>query len=266
MLKGIFNIILFLLLTALTQVGGVVLLLTEIIISGFPKNWKRTVYGTILFVVIYGIFSTYALPALAKNWGKERIMPTEFLQPRSFMTILTNRNYVTSEMLAEAISVSKKMNNLYYGTVTYYYDASFPLWPWFPTLPHLSHKTGKELDLGFYYSDADGASLNPPSWIGYGFFEEPEEGELNQAAECKKQGNLFYSFTKILAPFSKKKDRIFDLAKTAALLEMIDDHEMIKTVFVEPHIAERLGVSHEKIKFHGCHSVRHDDHFHIEVR
>jgi len=39
----------------------------------------------------------------------------------------------------------------------------------------------------------------------------------------------------------------------------------VKKIFLEPHLKQRMGLTHPKIRFHGCHSVRHDDHIHIEI-
>lgn len=37
-------------------------------------------------------------------------------------------------------------------------------------------------------------------------------------------------------------------------------------IFIEKHLEERLRLSsHSKIRQAGCHSVRHDDHIHIQL-
>ncbi len=39
----------------------------------------------------------------------------------------------------------------------------------------------------------------------------------------------------------------------------------VEKIFVEPHLAERLGVQADTIRFQGCRAARHDDHIHMQV-
>ncbi|WP_326494137.1 hypothetical protein [Ensifer sp. SL37] len=39
----------------------------------------------------------------------------------------------------------------------------------------------------------------------------------------------------------------------------------IEKIFVEPHLAQRLGVEAGSIRFQGCRAARHDDHIHMQV-
>lgn len=40
----------------------------------------------------------------------------------------------------------------------------------------------------------------------------------------------------------------------------------VRKIFLEPHLKTRLKLSkYSKIRFHGCHSVRHDDHIHLQL-
>ncbi|NNE79114.1 MAG: hypothetical protein HKN18_02480 [Silicimonas sp.] len=36
-------------------------------------------------------------------------------------------------------------------------------------------------------------------------------------------------------------------------------------IFLEPHLADRLGVAGDKVRFQGCRAARHDDHIHIQL-
>jgi hypothetical protein len=40
----------------------------------------------------------------------------------------------------------------------------------------------------------------------------------------------------------------------------------VARIFVEPYLAERLGVAGGKVRFQGCWAARHDDHVHVEIR
>ena len=36
-------------------------------------------------------------------------------------------------------------------------------------------------------------------------------------------------------------------------------------IFIEPHLKQRLGIKNQKVRFHGCGAVRHDDHIHLQI-
>jgi hypothetical protein len=40
----------------------------------------------------------------------------------------------------------------------------------------------------------------------------------------------------------------------------------VTRIFIEPHLADRLGVGGGKVRFQGCRAARHDDHLHVEIR
>ena len=69
------------------------------------------------------------------------------------------------------------------------------------------------------------------------------------------------------ARFAKDTPALFDPERTSSLVKIITDHKMIEKVFIEPHLKVRMGLEgNEKVRFHGCHAVRHDDHLHVEGR
>jgi len=102
--------------------------------------------------------------------------------------------------------------------------------------------------------------------MGDGACELPQSGEKDQAAICERQGYWQYSLLqKITSPFNAT-NRVFDEAANAKLLRHIAKHESIGKIFIEPHLKTRLGLGDiDKIRFHGCGAVRHDDHIHIQL-
>ena len=43
-------------------------------------------------------------------------------------------------------------------------------------------------------------------------------------------------------------------------------NKAIKKIFIEPHLKTRWGLkNYQKIRYHGCHAVRHDDHIHVQL-
>lgn len=159
------------------------------------------------------------------------------------------------------------MQQKYPGSVINYLDAGFPLFNGYPLYPHLSHDDGKKLDLAFFYFSPDThlALNDAPSPTGYGICEEPRPGEQNMPAICAKK-NWQYDLMRRLIPQSAKNGFLFDSVRTKALLGLILAEPAIEKVFIEPHLRTRLGLAGNKIRFHGCNAVRHDDHIHIQMK
>ena len=49
-------------------------------------------------------------------------------------------------------------------------------------------------------------------------------------------------------------------------LDLFNKNNYIEKVFIEPHLKTRLNLTSNKIRFHGCQAVRHDDHIHLQVK
>jgi len=273
-LKVISIILIVFFLTVLTQVGGVVYLVSRVFfkkINGFSTNrLKLSFYKLVLFLLIY-TFSTFLLvPLIAKPFGRVPLPYTETnnLQPLNFLTCFLNRNYVAIELREPVFRVANQMNSIYPGTTINYLDANFPFINNFPLFPHLSHNDGKKLDLSFCYNDAkSGQETNKcPSFIGYGIVEEPTANEMNTAASCAENGNWEYSLLSKIVSQKNKVNFSFNKDKTRSLVTLFASEKSIGKIFIEPHLKIRLGLTSNKIKFQGCKSVRHDDHVHIQLK
>ncbi|NOQ75818.1 MAG: hypothetical protein GQ574_27685 [Crocinitomix sp.] len=278
LIKIIGLIFLILLLTVLTQVGGIILLL-------FLLIWKKTLnkierlktarkiyrlgIKTGSFLIFYLLICLFIVPILARPFGRVPLpMNHANLQPLNIMTCLLNRHYVTEELLDATLSATEDLNTVYPGTVIAYLDANFPFIDAFPLLPHLSHDDGEKLDLAFLYTASEnGEALNDaaPSFIGYGVFEEPFPSEQNQPDFCKNKGYWQYSILGSLVPQWNKSDYQFDIERTKALLQILTKEPAINKIFIEPHLKTRMNLHSDKIRYHGCGAVRHDDHIHIQL-
>ncbi|MFT3704142.1 MAG: hypothetical protein QM802_17375 [Agriterribacter sp.] len=163
---------------------------------------------------------------------------------------------------------AKEMNQKFPGTVLNYLDANFPFINGFPLLPHLSHNDGKKLDIAFCYIDnATGMQSNDaPSPIGYGISELPRANEINTSNFCSSQGYWQYSFLSKIVPQNNKKQFSFDSSRTKEVVTCFAAKSGIGKIFIEPHLKTRLGLISDKIRFHGCQAVRHDDHIHIQLK
>lgn len=269
------KILLVILLTVLTQVGGVVLVLSlalhRLVDKHVMVRRQRVLTKAILFVVLYVSVTFTIVPLLAGLTGRVRMPLTQHnhVKPATVVTCLLNRNYVQPELREVVYKVANNMHRLDNSFVLCYLDACFPFGNGFPLFPHLSHNDGKKIDLAFVYRNATDNTLSnsSPSVIGYGVSEGPEAGEEDRAAYCTKCGYKQYGLLNQLVPQNNHNRYVFDEALTATLVKQFVTDARIGKVFIEPHLKQRLGLQqYDKIRFQGCRSVRHDDHLHVQLQ
>lgn len=262
------------LLTILTQVGGIAYLIS-LLTCRLTDKWtdnrllKRS-FRFLSFLIIYLLATFVLVPVIAKQTRRVPLplTATNHLQPLNILTFLLNRNYVVPQLEKAVFAVAAQMNSRFPGTTVNYLDANFPFGTGFPLFPHLSHNDGKKIDISFCYTDAlSGKPTNEsPSIIGYGVCEEPLPNEGSTAQRCSEEGYWQYSFLADITPQGGKKDFIFDSRKTKELVNLFVANPAIGKIFIEPHLKRRLNLRSEKIRFHGCQAVRHDDHIHVQMK
>ncbi len=154
-------------LTVLTQIGGVALLLSLLI----SRKWKSTIRNksVLTFLVVYSALSLLVVPNLARYFGRVKISNSENISPVNYAYVLMNRNYVVPELHEVLVRTSSLLRKD--GIKVKYLDANFPFINSFPLLPHLSHNDGKKIDLLFVYTDVNGKVTNRcKSLSGYGIY------------------------------------------------------------------------------------------------
>lgn len=256
------RIFIFSLLTILTQVGGIIYLINIVV----HRFWKNGFRGSkiVTFVFLYLVFTFIIIPPIAPLAGREKVKNLDNVKPASFITALCNRNYVQPELndlLKEVGSDMKK-----HGITVLYLDANFPFLNKFPMIPHLSHYDGKKIDLCFVYEDNGVFSEKCKSVSGYGVFEEPRPHEFNQTKNCLAKGYNHYTLNQYTSFGAINNHLTFSEKGSKILLQSILNNHKTGKVFVEPHLSHRMNLSHSKIRFQGCHSVRHDDHIHLQLK
>lgn len=153
--------------------------------------------------------------------------------------------------------VAERVASAFPGTWITFMDASWPS-GMRPMPPHLSHGDGRQVDVALFYVDRNGQPLPvPPMRHGYGAFEPPEAGEARPCANVHRPG----------PNDDPPPDRAWrlDAARTAFLIRTLVDDPRVARILVEPHLEARLGFAgHPKLRFPGCHAMRHDGHVHVE--
>jgi energy-coupling factor transporter transmembrane protein EcfT len=274
LLKILLGLLLICLLTAVTQIGGVVFLISiltfGLIDKRLNRRWTRVTVKILSFVTLYLVFVFVIVPLTAKPFGRVQlpVFEKQHLKPANIWTSLLNRNYVRPQLREITYKVAESMNNKYPGTTINYLDANFPFINKFPLLPHLSHNDGKKLDLSFQYNDSQTGQMTNdiPSFIGYGICEEPKEGEENKPEECDKKGYWQYNLLRDIVSQDNKDKFTFDNMRTKELVNSFASDDGLGKIFIEPHLKTRLGLTSNKIRFHGCQAVRHDDHIHVQLK
>jgi hypothetical protein len=213
-----------------------------------------------LFMLLYGIAVFVVVPPLAQAFNKVKINNSTNLKPATWLTVLLNRDYVTPQLHAVLQRTAKRMPVVYL-------DACFPFFDGFPLLPHLSHNDGRKIDLSFVYVDPNGErKQTTKSVTGYGVFEAPQSGEVDQPEICKNKGYWQYNLAQYLTLGKVNSELVFSEEQTRQLIQLVLQEDAIQKVFLEPHLVKRLHISHSKMRYHGCYAVRHDDHIHIQVK
>jgi hypothetical protein len=266
LLSFVLHTVAVLLLTALTQIGGLIWLLCYLL-AGRWKG-KRIGRALLMFVPLYLLITAAVLPIASGYFGRTPlpVFTSPTLKPANLMYPLLNRHYVTPNTRRVLQEVADQLRQQHPNTELHYLDAGFPLFKKFPLLPHLSHTDGRKVDLAFFYLRPDGTVTNEiPSRSGYGVFEGPAENEQATAEACQGKGYWQYSYPQYLTMGSRPNLK-FDALRTKRVLKLLLEQKEIGKVFLEPHLQQRLGLSAAaKIRFHGCGAVRHDDHIHMQT-
>ena len=262
LLKSILIILLFGLLTVITQIGGIVYVLSVLI----SRNWKKKLRfkTAIIFMGLY-LFSTFLIvPLIAPIFGREKVKHAKKIGATNYMTVLLNRNYVKPELNELLIKTAKNLE----GTEIeiHYLDASLPFINKFPLLPHLSHNDGKKIDISLIYESNGIIKKGQKSVSGYGVFEDPNSNEFDQINKCINNGYIQYDFPKYLTFGSINDDFVFSEKGTRKLITTILNNQNLGKLFIEPHLKSRMNLKDKRIRYHGCKAVRHDDHIHVQLK
>jgi hypothetical protein len=256
------RLILFVILTILTQIGGVVYLISRLVNKKI--KWESRFKPLAVFVVLYSVFTFGIVPMLAPVFGREKVQNTEQIRATSYFTIICNRNYVRPELNVLLQKTAKELAGT--DIMISYLDGNFPFMNRFPLLPHLSHHDGKKLDLSFIYQTEDGEiTAQQKSNSGYGVFAYPFKNEKDQTQRCLNAGYFQYDYTKYATLGRKNKALKFSEKGTKKLIQAILKNKSLGKLFIEPHLKSRMNLRDSRIRFHGCQAVRHDDHIHIQL-
>ncbi len=271
-----FPIFMVILLTVLTQIGGLIYLLCMPVFRLLNEKFGRQILRMLLrisvFGVVYGVATFVVVPPLAIHFGRVP-MPynndSSRIQPWNFGTILLNRHYVLPNLKAVTEGVAEKLEKTNSGAVITYLDCGFPFFDGFRLYPHLSHNDGRKIDISFFYLDAATKKVTNerPSWLGYGVCEEPRSGEEDRPSFCKDKGFWQYNFMRrFIIPQGEKVHFTLDERRTRELMRLFLADNRVQLLLIEPHLEKRLGFTNtQKVRTPPCESVRHDDHIHVAI-
>lgn len=261
------------LLTALTQVGGAVLLLAAILARPAARllRWRRpAVAGTLLFVLLYLGAAFAVIPAAAPAFGREALpcFASEVapLRAETPLFCALNRRYAAPETAQMLRDLAAHLAAAHPGTVLGYLDVGFPfhIADWFRMLPHYLHRRGTSVDLAFFYRDAAGQPASGPSPIGYFIYEQPGPDEPKPCAGVDSVAR--WDFSGLQDVFDGPA---LDEERTRTMLGWLNREGPrydVRFVLLEAHLVQRLGVAGGVVRAQSCRAARHDDHIHVERR
>lgn len=272
LLRAFTHLLAFVVLTVLTQIGGIAYLGAVALVKRLRGSWRiRRLCAVTAFIVLYvglsisasliaPLFGRVPLPCYANVSSK--------LVVQSSLYCVLNRHYVTPSLKQVANDLAEHMAARFPGTRVNVLDANFPFFDGFPLLPHLSHSDGRKLDLAYFYEDRAGQALigETTSPIGYWAFEQPKPARL---ARCAGRTDLLTLRWDMDWFQIFHRDYQLDERRTAAALQWLvteGAERGVSKIFIEPHLATRFNVASKIIRFQGCRAARHDDHIHFQVR
>ena len=257
----------FLILTLLTQIGGLVYLLVLLLAKacGFEKKLALLMvfivaYSVASFATIYvaPIFGRHAVPCFTSETAK--------LKTAHPLYCVLNRNFVTQDLAFLLDKASVAVAQEFAGTQTLVLDANFPFITGFPLLPHLSHDDGLKVDLAFYYQGEDGylkGTMKSP--IGYWGYTQQTKGVDLPCANFNSPLSLRWNFDFLQGYWAQYE---IEPDRTAYLLNwLVSEGQQygLEKVLLEPHLKTSLGLESDLIRFQGCRAACHDDHLHLQV-
>jgi hypothetical protein len=264
------------LLTIVTQIGGVVFILCWLLYRFFIVQKTAHIQQKFLlkistFVTGYLLATFLIVPFVAPIFGRVAlpIFLHKNIRPVNMLTCVLNRNYVRPALKKAVEDVAEQLKTVYPDTEIQYLDANMPFLDGFPLIPHLSHSDGRKLDIAFFYTNTHTAlpTNGKPAWSGYGVFAGPEAGERDRIKECRAQGYWLYDKAKYMSFWKNEADFVLEKDRTRKMTQLFAAHRSIEKMFIEPHLQSRLHLEKEpKIRLHGCKAVRHDDHLHIQIK
>jgi hypothetical protein len=233
------------------------------------NKWLKFSGKLMSFIFLYCLFTFAVVPPLARQTGRNALpfFHTGVLKPLTIWTCILNRHYVRPKLLQAISETADELEESFPGSYINYLDAGFPFFYGFPLFTHLCNNHGRQQDLSFCYNHATGNEKKEyPSPFGYGVYEAARPNEKNMSDECKKKGYWQYDLLNEYIPSESKKQYQLNQSKTMFMLKILATKPIIEKIFIEPHLKTRLGLTSSKIRFQGCHSVRHDDHIHIQIK
>jgi hypothetical protein len=282
-LKLILEILWILFLTILTQVGGIIYLFWKLLYARKIKlfihePWKRQLVSSVGFSACYMIFNLFIIPLVAAAFNRVPLPYSKQgnLVPVSYWTCILNRNYINREGKTHLLNLSQDFVAQHPNCQVKYMDCNFPFR--FVTskhgnssgipiieglFPHFSH-VGNKADIAFIYNNETGEIVqDTPTAIGYGSSVDPLPRETCTPCTCDEKNGL-YSFMYRNLPRDKSLE--LNNEHSSALVKLFLQSKHIIYTLLERHLRERFKLNRYRFGRHSCTSVRHDDHFHVELR
>ena len=262
------GLLLAVLLTLATQVGGVLLWLCYSLdnLLGRGRRWARGAGVGALFLASYAAATFVVLPAVAPSHGRERLpcfeQPGAPYAAASWVYCAANRTYASATIRATLDDLSRHLADRFPGSRLTYLDAGFPFLDNVDMPPHPGRDDGNWIDLALFYRDRPAAGAWPLGYFAYAPARRLETEPVCIGIAGWRRQDL-----------DGIQDRFagldLDIERNRAMVAYLADERtapQVRRVATELYLKDAFGVTSDIVRFAGCDNIRHDDHIAVAVR
>lgn len=262
----ILYLILFLFLTCITEVGGLLLWPFMAIPYYDHPKWKN--FQTLFYALCFYVLCSWLIIPTLASFANRTPLPCFSkdgipFQSQTKITCLLHRNYVEKDVYVKMMNVAKQMDRHYNRVDIRYLSAGLPFGI-IPVFPNLIQNKGRAISMSFLWTDSSRRmTKTAPSPVGYGSHSISDFSRTCSADEFLKIAGISIPLRYQWLFLNWNSSIILDEKRSNTLLHYLGRHKDVAAIFLEPELHRVLGKDVSSLYPNPCSWMLHDDHFTI---